>query len=334
MVLKKSVHALWTYINYQHPRILGVDVREVIANAIFLKKDLHYLRKFRCVGGGKTRHRNTFFFMIDPGLCHHPGLADRLKAIVRCYGVAKRNGYDFKIIYKHPFHLEDYLQPNKVDWVADFPDLNYDVCGTKFYRETGKEKPVLKRNKEYHCHTYTGNLLPRCFEDVGYRWVDLFNELFCPSEELVELIRNTGFEKGSYVAVHFRFVNALENFEANYDNALKTQEEKDNLIKRCKDALMRIHESNPHQQVLVFSDSKVFLDSIQDLPVRSLDSSNIGHISFDEGKGTIVKTLLDLFMISRASKVYVVHAPELYNSSCFALVGARIGDVDINSMDV
>ena len=56
MVLKKSVHALWTYINYKHPRFLGIDVRELIANAIFLKKDLHYVRKFKWGGEVSSKH--------------------------------------------------------------------------------------------------------------------------------------------------------------------------------------------------------------------------------------------------------------------------------------
>lgn len=84
----------------------------------------------------------------------------------------------------------------------------------------------------------------------------------------------------------------------------------------------------------MFSDSKVFMNSIQDLPVRTLDSSSIGHISFTNSDDSIVKAFLDMFMISKASKVYVVHAPELYNNSCYALVGARIGNVDFEVLEV
>ena len=97
---------------------------------------------------------------------------------------------------------------------------------------------------------------------------------------------------------------------------------------------MNIKMKNPNQEVLVFSDSKVFLNSIQDLPVCTLDSSSIGHICFTNSDSSVMKTFLDLFMISRASKVYVVHAPELYNSSCFALVGARIGNIDFEVLNV
>lgn len=95
-----------------------------------------------------------------------------------------------------------------------------------------------------------------------------------------------------------------------------------------------VKKENPGQDVLVFSDSKVFLDSIQDLPVRTLDSASVGHISFTHGDDSIMKTFLDMFMLSRASRVYIAHAPELYNNSCFALVGARIGNIDVEELKV
>lgn len=97
---------------------------------------------------------------------------------------------------------------------------------------------------------------------------------------------------------------------------------------------MKIKSDNPGKDVLVFSDSKVFLVSIQDIPVKTLGDKNIGHISFKNDKSIIMKTFLDLFAISRASKVYVAHAPEIYNNSCFALLGARIGGKDFEVVDV
>ena len=249
--------------------------------------------------------------------------------------MAKKNGYSFHIVYKHPFTLEKYLLPNHVNWVKEYDDLNYSIGHTVFYNETSwhADKP-LKKGKEYHCYNYTGNVLPKVFGDTGAEWASLFNELFVPNDEIKNSISAIGIKEKSYVAVHFRFVNALENFEGNYYNALSTQEEKDNLIKRCKEGLMEIKKKNLNQEILVFSDSKVFLNSIQDLPVRTLDSSSIGHISFTNSDDSFVKAFLDMFMISNASKVYAVHAPELYNNSCYALVGARIGNVDFDVLEV
>lgn len=297
----------------------------------FLKQNCTYLTKFRL---NNNYSGGAFVFVIDPKF-KHPGMADRLKAIIACYNLAKKNGYSFYIVYKHPFNLEKYLLPNKVKWVKEFDELNYSIGHTVFYNETSwhVDKP-LKKGKEYHCYNYTGDMLPKVFGDTGEQWASLFDELFVPNDEIKKNICQTGFTEKSYVAVHFRFVNALENFEGNYYNALSTQEEKDALIRRCKTGLMDIKKKNPNQEILVFSDSKVFLNSIQDLPVCTLDSSSIGHISFTNSDSSVVKTFLDMFMISRASKVYVVHAPELYNRSCFALVGARIGNADFDVLEV
>ena len=46
-----------------------------------------------------------------------------MKAIIDCYNIAKMNGYQFRIVFKIPFRLEDYLLPNEVEWVADDADL-------------------------------------------------------------------------------------------------------------------------------------------------------------------------------------------------------------------
>lgn len=322
---------LFNNIKWSIRQRFGKNLGHCYMDMKFLKRNCSYLTKFRL---NDNYSRGAFVFVIDPKF-KHPGLADRLKAIIACYNLAKKNGYSFYIVYKHPFNLDKYLLPNQVKWVIEFDDLSYSIGHTVFYNETSwhSVKP-LKRGKEYHCYNYTGDLLPKVFSDTGEEWASLFNELFVPNDEIKNSITQTGFREKSYVAVHFRFVNALENFEGNYYNALSTQEEKDNLIKRCENGLMEIKMKNPNQEVLVFSDSKVFLNSIQDMPVRTLDSSAIGHICFTNSDSSVVKTFLDLFMISRASKVYVVHAPELYNSSCFALVGARIGNVDFEVLNV
>ena len=285
---------------------------------------------------GKTYRRNTFFFVIAPNI-KHPGLADRMKAIINCYNIAKLNGYDFRIVFKIPFRLEDYLQPNKVDWMADYGDLNYSIRGTKFFNEmdfltedswVGRTK--LVKNREYHCYSYIGNRQPKTFPESGYEWSNLFGELFRPTPRLQSAIDACGYDGDSYVAVHLRFVNALENFEevSCCDNALHTEKEKTALINRCKQGLLRIKEENGDCHVLVFSDSKRFLDSLTDIPVEVLNHDNIGHVSYEGNDDATLKTFLDLYMIARAKKVYRIDAPELYAWSGFALTGAMIGGKD------
>lgn len=152
-----------------------------------LKRELPYMLKLRPWG---THSADTFFFVIAPGL-KHPGLADRLKAIIDCYNLAKMNGYKFRIVFKEPFALEDYLAPNKVEWVASFDDLHYRLGSTRFYDElqmltedSWHGRTTLSRGKEYHCYAYVGNRQPKAFPESGYAWTELFHELFRPSERL------------------------------------------------------------------------------------------------------------------------------------------------------
>ena len=80
--------------------------------------------------------------------------------------------------------------------------------------------------------------------------------------------------------------------------------------------------------MLVFSDSKRFLDSLDDMPVEVLDHNNVGHVSYDGNDDASLKTFLDLYMIARAKKVYRIDAPELYAWSGFACVAAMIGGIE------
>ena len=279
---------------------------------------------------------NTFILVIDPEL-KHPGLADRFKAIVNCYNIAKLNGYNFKIIFKHPFALEDYLVPNDIDWIADFSDLHYVLSKTRFFNEldfitedSWKGRIELKKDKEYHCYSYVGNRQPDIFPESGCKWHDLFHELFKPSDRLEQKLQECGFPEKSYIAVHIRFVNALENFEkvSCCDNAINTEKQKDDLIARCQKGILRIKEQNKDCDILVFSDSKRFLESIKHMPVKTLPTNNIGHISFGTNADMTMKTFIDLYMISRAKKVYRIDAPELYAWSGFAVTAAKIGGIE------
>lgn len=54
--------------------------RRIMRNAFYV----------RLMGVGKLKKADTFFFVIDPRF-NHPGLADRMKAIIACYNEAKKS---------------------------------------------------------------------------------------------------------------------------------------------------------------------------------------------------------------------------------------------------
>lgn len=291
----------------------------------------YYYRKLRFC---KAKEKNILYFVFDPSI-EHPGVADRLKAIVSLYNVAKKNGYRFKFYYNDPYELSDYLAP-RVNWKMSWEELEYSLSDTKIVNECNwRMIKTFKPNKQYHCYCYAGNGLPERYWDTGYKWHDLYKELFVPSERLESAYQRLGIDGLQFVSVQLRFVNALEHFEDSFfKNSLDTEEERQALIKKCKNAIKVIIDENPGLPVYVFSDSKVFLDSLSDLPVRVLEHDTIAHVSFVNDKDALLKTFLDLYVMSKSQVIYRIKARELYNLSCFALLAARMGDVEFIDRDL
>lgn len=67
-------------------------------------RNLHYYWQLYSFKKDREVSGNTLYFIIDPNI-KHPGLVDRFKAIVGLFYVAKINGFDFKVIFNHPFKL-------------------------------------------------------------------------------------------------------------------------------------------------------------------------------------------------------------------------------------
>ena len=53
------------------------------------------MRYWRKLSLDKAKKRNILYFVFEPDV-PHPGLADRLKAVISLYNIAKNNGYECK----------------------------------------------------------------------------------------------------------------------------------------------------------------------------------------------------------------------------------------------
>lgn len=264
----------------------------------------------------------------------HPGLVDRFKAIVGMYYIAKKNGWDFKLVFTTPFCLEEYLEPNLVDWKIDRQDISCDLFDTRLieYNAFGS-LPTLKNNiKQYHCYFYEGfNFLQKNnISDWETEWAKMFHMLFKPSKRLESLLTEY-LPSQPYVAVHFRFVNALEHFEDGYDNAVSKEDQRI-LIDKCLETLKGI-KIKENKDVYVFTDSAVFSSIAKEKGYNTVGTNDIGHISFETKTETYDKTFLDLFAISRAARVYAIHGNVLYNS-VFPYYAAIIGRTDYVILEI
>ena len=314
--------------------------REMIRNGV--ENSLRYSKQYfildvkcfikNCVYRAKLRFkrakkRNVLYMVID-NRWKNPGLADRIKAMVALYNMAKYNGYTFKFYWKDPFPISDYLKP-KGDFEIEKQDLEYSIFDTRIITEKNwADNSTFEKDKQYHCYLFAGNEMPKLFLNTGLKWAELFNEMFVPSDELESAYRATEAERGLYVSVHLRFVNALERFENTFfDNYIESEEERKKLIEKCKRGIMQIVEANKGKDVYVFSDSKLFLEQLKDMPVHVLGAENIKHSGNSASKDGAFKTLLDLIFMSRGEKVYRINAKELYNYSGYAPLAAAISDI-------
>lgn len=295
--------------------------------------DLKYVIKIRVKG---LKLKNVFFFVFDPNFSH-PGLADRFKAIVSCYYIAKINNYEFKIVHPFPYKLSDFVVENSVKWESSASYLEYSIVGTKFFVYTGLIKGLkchLIPDKQYHCYSYKGDdiFYVNGVKNFGKEFGRLFNELFLPSPKLKAAIDSTGLKPKEYIAIHARFVNTLDSFESSKYPKLSPKKQTE-LLERCKNKLEEVINKEKPFPVVVFSDSKRFLDYIKNLNVVLLDSKNVEHISYSTNDDAILKTYLDFFLISRARTVYRMISQELYATN-FSLYASYVGNAEEIELEV
>lgn len=263
------------------------------------------------------------------------GLADRLKGIISVYEWCKKHGRSFKINFCEPFRLQDYLVPNKYDWLLN--GISYEgrnvqprIC----LREPRTDKylnsqwddlfprwmmdNVGDESKQYHI--YTNMFLS------DFHFSDSFNELFRPCDRLQrEIDYHLSKINGSYISISFRFTTLLGDFTDCTGKPLR-EEEKEKLIQNSLSAIKAISKMAPqHDKILVTADSCTFLNHVKDMENVYIIPGKIGHIDYDHGDDVNMKTFLDFFMISKAEAVYLAKGPGMYNSA-FAKTAAMMND--------
>lgn len=297
---------------------MKINIKQWIKNA--------YIRlRFYGLGSEHPEGNQLIFFVQDGYPQPHPGLVDRFKAVVGQYYIAKQNGFEFRLVYDSPFELEKYLQPNICQWnqTGSVSKRGKDV---KLFRYGGfRDIPKLSKEiPQYHCYYYEGLNILRSANIVNWerKWGELYRELFRPSDYLESLLKKYIPER-PYIAVHTRFVNALENFEKGYESYL-TEKEKEELIQKCLKAIGEIVGSEK-KDIYVFSDSIRFLKEVQKAGYQTLPIENIGHISFQTDESVHDKTFIDFYVMSLSDKVYSLQGKNVY-ASVFSQYASIVGD--------
>ena len=282
------------------------------------------------MGGGKTI---TIFF-ID-GKTIHGGLSDRLRGLFSTYYYCLKEGLDFKIFWTYPFNLQNYLEPNKVDWQIASKDISHsrNEVAFRFFNSyslmNNNEKSFFKimNTKKHEIHVYSNVTLHEEMYHV------FFNDLFKPSKILTDALQYN-IEKigGKYISVTFRFIGILGDFKDTNVHKELGIDEKEKYINKCLNVIsqLKTKHSSSIPKILVTSDSCVFLERAALLPYVYVIPGTVIHMD-SVNKNTNqndLKAFLDMLMISKAECCYSYSYGKMFKGSKFARTSALIGNRD------
>ncbi len=274
------------------------------------------------------------------------GLADRFIGILSLYMLAKETNRQIKIHHTCDFVLQDYLIPNKTDWLIKEEEIAHGInecrlliarLGQKKLKHSGLPK---LSNEILQYHAYSNHDFRNYLQTDQLNKYDrhiLFHELFKPSVYLEKLIQSikADFLERPYLAVHLRFMNFFEQVERNTINGhIRDETQQQCMISLCRKQLDKIHHQFPNDIILLFTDSH-FFSSLQFPSYIKSIPGKIGHISANhKDKSDIIdKTFIDLFIMSKATRVINIIGKNLRKSG-FSKIAAEIGGISYMTMSI
>jgi hypothetical protein len=257
-----------------------------------------------------------------------------MKGIVSVFHYCLCNNIDFRIYYKYPFELSDYLIPNQYDWTLKEGELGFNFFQTRFVNliGDGSEKRLVKLQTKKQIHVYANrdivNQLNNHYK-TSYTWGKLFSILFKPTEELQKRINDClSMINGEYICAVFRFQNLLGDFQEYNYQPLKA-EEQSVLIENCTKALLDLQTKSDIKNVLVTSDSSKFLQTVAELDNIFAFPNKVVHIDSVKGAGKEVyqKSFVDFYLLSHGKKIYSIGTKAMYKSE-FPLYAGKLNDIE------
>ncbi|MFR9650543.1 MAG: hypothetical protein SNG35_00770, partial [Rikenellaceae bacterium] len=228
-------------------------------------------------------------FCVD-GRIQHGGLADRFYGAICTYALCKIFDTPFKLYYKYPFELSEFLEVNTYNWRIDESQIVYNTrnsCPVVLLGDTEwyiKAKHYIKyksQSKQIHLYANVRKLdeINQLY-NVAYTYAELYNELFKPSERLLKSLF-VAYEKlpPIYNSMCFRFQNAFGDFKEREFKELPKDEQQQLLIKVHKD--IREFVNKYQLPVVITADSHLFLNSLKNIDGVYTINRGLGNVHMD-----------------------------------------------------
>ena len=323
------------------PHVIGKDIQNVFQNLFkqrgkWRREVVKYVTKYYSEDAPRATNTEKLVVCMVDGRMHHGGLCDRLRGIVSVWSVCRAMNIGFKVFFRYPFSLEEYLMPNAFDWTISDSELCYNsldafplFCGTNgTHVEQGFQRMWFVKNFKKdvkQIHVYTNAHLEK-----GSGFMPLFNELFKPSPILQQTVDNVISNIGKpFIAVTARFQQLLGDFkEGDGEFDVLPPDEQSLLMERSLKAVENIYMSQKNRlPILLTADSERFLDyATGRLPYVHRVPGNLVHMDFASSMAheAQLKSFADLLALSYAERVFLIKTGKMYNSG-FPRIGALIG---------
>lgn len=294
--------------------------------------------------GKKINDPENITVNIYDGNIHSGGLADRFRGIVSTYLICKERGIAYKLLYREPFPLHDFLLPNKYNWEISDEHICYDLKNINLIVLDTTQDSVyqLKKQRKYLLKKLRPMEQNHVYTNAAFSYTENFSEafydLFKPTERLKNAIDKQLHLIGSdYISVSCRFLDLLGDFNEPFGyNKTLSENEKENLLNKLKSEISRLHEHHKEMKILVNSDSITFLNYISNIKYVYIIPGIVTHIDNDKEKYTYEryeKTFLDFFLISKAKHIYLLKNSEMFSSG-FPFAAAKVGNVPFDKIDI
>jgi len=296
-----------------------------IERAIKGKKNLKIIKKSLSSDQSELDYDNCIINMFD-GRVPAGGLADRLRGILSTYSVCKQKGLKYKLYFDTPFILENYLEPNTIDWrikkeeISNSKGKTYivvlDAVDSSNYHLKKQKQFLMKQLSYTDSQTLVFTNAQFVYEE---NYSELFLELFKPTKRLQENIdKHKKILNEKYISVSCRFMDLLGDFnETCSTGVVLSNAEKNYMISKCIWKIQELHNQFPSHRILVNSDSESFLKRLSKFDYIYVIPGVITHIDAEQDQDTYEryeKTFLDFFMIAGAERIYLLKMGKMFNS--------------------
>ena len=258
------------------------------------------------------------------------GLADRLKTMRTAYVCAAESGFDFYIYHTSGFRLEDYFEPNEINWKITAKEMSHGLNKISFNFLYDKFRLLNDNGREWHFHKALASIndgfLPAELKHK-YNDAEVYRKLFKFSDKLITMVNEAmdakNLRENEYNVVHTRFTNFFEIVEI-YGQITSTEEERKTMLKRLSLTLRKIHQETS-KPIVLFSDSNTFLQYSHPEYIITLPG-DVSHISNSNSKKKYIdKTFIDFVVMSKAARIYSIIGDNIYGGG-FAKDASYLGN--------